>query len=289
MASLKEVRTRIHSVSNTRKITSAMKLVASSKLYHAQHAIEKALPYAQQLAKITARLVSSLEGSNIASPYAQVRPIKRVLLIPISSNSSMCGAFNANVVKQLREQIVALQATPSVEFSVLPIGRKVADAVAKLDVSVEPAASQLLEQCKYADVAIVAQRLMARFVAKEFDEVRLIYNHFVSAASQAMRVETYLPIRLENTANSVSKHVDYLVEPSTDEVLNDLIPQNLELKLFTTLLDSFASEQAARVVAMQVATDNADKLIQELTLTYNKTRQQAITTELLDIVGGSMQ
>lgn len=289
MASLKEVRTRINSVSNTRKITSAMKLVASSKLYHAQKAIEQTLPYAQQLAQTTARLVESLEGTNFASTFAQVRPVQRILLIPVSSNSSMCGAFNANVVKQLREQITILQTTPNVEVTILPIGRKVAEASAKLGVMVEPSASQLLEPCTYADVAVLARQIMHRFVAKEFDEVRLIYNHFVSTASQVIRVDQYLPITLDTEKVQNTKHVDYIVEPSTQEVLNELIPQNLELKLFTALLDSFASEQAARVVAMQIATDNADKLIQELTLSYNKSRQQAITAELLDIMGGSMQ
>lgn len=289
MASLKEVRTRISSVTNTRKITSAMKLVASSKLYHAQRAIEQTLPYTQQLEKITTRLIHSLETTSIASPFAQVRPKRRILLVAVSSNSSMCGAFNANVVKQLREQIVSLQAKADTEVVVLPIGRKVAEASAKLDVTVEPALSHLLEPCTYTKVAVLARELMNRFLAQEFDEIRLIYNHFVNTASQMILNETYLPISNDIESSMGGKQVDYIVEPSTEAVLNELISQNLELKLFTTLLDSFASEQAARVVAMQIATDNADKLIQELTLTYNKSRQQAITTELLDIMGGSMQ
>lgn len=287
MASLKEVRTRIATVNNTRKITSAMKLVASSKLHRAQQAIEHMRPFAKQLERITTNFVGSLDD-NFTSPFAINREVKHVLIIAYSSNSSLCGAFNANVIKRLKEVVEQYRQQDSTTISVLPIGRKVAEAAAKLNVTVEEARSALLDHPSYKEVSEVAAEVMRRFLNKEVDKVELIHNHFNSPSSQTLLHDTYLPIELHKSEEATVMP-DYIIEPSVEELMTDLIPQGLHLKLYTALLDSLASEHASRVIAMQVATDNADKMLQELTLMYNKTRQQAITTELLDIVGGSMR
>ena len=254
MASLKEVKNRISSVNSTRKITSAMKMVASSKLHHAQQAIEQMLPYEQKLHGIMSSFVASLEGE-LSSPYAVRRDVKRVAIVAFSSNSSLCGGFNVNVIKQLKRSLEDY-ASHGIEVThIYPIGRKVTEAAKKLG---------------------------------EIDQVDLQYYHFKSAGSQVLRSETYLPIDL-NEHHEQDISTNYLVEPSPQALLDELIPRSLHLKLYSALLDSLASEHAARVIAMQVATDNADELLSQLTLQYNKTRQQAITAELLDIAGGSMQ
>ena len=292
MASLKEVKTRIASVNSTRKITSAMKMVASSKLHHAQQAIESMRPYEHQLSHIMSTFVANMEGS-IESPYAGSREIKRVAIVVYTSNSSLCGAFNANVVKAFNHKLDDYKKAGIEVVKVYALGKKAADAVAKVGFNTPTDYSTLLDHPSYEKASDIATEIMDLYTTGQIDKAELIYHHFKSAGSQILTVETFLPIELDTTSNNnqegSKQAIDFIAEPSKEDVIAELIPKSLHLKLFTALLDSLASEHAARVIAMQAATDNADDLLRELTLTYNKTRQQAITSELLDIVGGSMQ
>ena len=295
MASLKEVKTRIASVNSTRKITSAMKMVASSKLHKAQQSIESMRPYETLLNKIMGTFVQSMEGE-LPSPYAAVRPVQRVALVVYTSNSSLCGGFNANIIKAFNKKVEAYRKEGVEVSQVVAFGKKALEAVRKAGWTDAQDCGALLDHPAYAPSAKVAAELMQKFVDGEVDRVELIYHHFRSSASQVITQETLLPISIDATATGEAaeekqggKKLDFIVEPSKEQIVLQLIPKALYLKLYTALLDSLASEHAARVIAMQIATDNADELLRELTLTYNKTRQQAITTELLDIVGGSMQ
>ena len=291
MASLKEVKTRIASVNSTRKITSAMKMVASSKLHHAQLAIERMRPYERQLSHIMSTFVGSMEGE-IDTPYAGEREVKRVAIVLYTSNSSLCGGFNANVIKAFNRKVEAYRQQGIDIVSVYPLGKKAYDAVVKAGFTPSADYAALLDHPSYEKAAQVAAEIMESYTEGEIDRTDLIYYHFKSAGSQILTEEEFLPIKLQTADDDSTSHttqLDFIVEPSKEEVISQLVPKSLHLKLFTALLDSLASEHAARVMAMQVATDNADELLRELTLTYNKTRQQAITNELLDIVGGSMQ
>ena len=295
MASLKEVKTRIASVNSTRKITSAMKMVASSKLHKAQQSIESMRPYETLLNKIMGTFVQSMEGE-LPSPYAAVRPVQRVALVVYTSNSSLCGGFNANIIKAFNKKVEAYRKEGVEVAQVVAFGKKALEAVRKAGWTDAQDYGALLDHPAYAPAAKVAAELMQKFVDGEVDRVELIYHHFRSSASQVITQETLLPISIDATATDEAaeekhggKKLDFIVEPSKEQIVLQLIPKSLYLKLYAALLDSLASEHAARVIAMQIATDNADELLRELTLTYNKTRQQAITTELLDIVGGSMQ
>lgn len=292
MASLKEVKTRINSVQNTRKITSAMKMVASAKLHKAQGAIENMLPYQRKLSKILINFLSA--DLPVESPYSTVRPVNRVAIVVFSSNSSLCGAFNANVLKKFTQTVEEYNALGHDQILVYPIGRKIEEAVRKMGFTPQGSYQKLSEKPSYGDSSQLAHLLMELYLNKEIDRVELIYHHFKSMGSQNLLRECYLPIDLtkveQEEAELDEKKMtnDYIVEPSALQLISDLIPQVLSQKIFTSALDSNASEHAARTLAMQVATDNANELIQDLTKQYNKTRQQAITNELLDIVGGSM-
>ena len=297
MASLKEVKNRIASVNSTRKITSAMKMVASSKLHRAQQDIENMRPYQRLLDKITATFADGAEHA-AASPYAAHRQVRRAAIVLFTSNSSLCGGFNGNAVKAFRSALQDYEARGIEVATVVPFGRKAAEAVRKAGFAIQEAEklAALLDRPSYPAVAAVARRLMHDFANETVDEVRIIYHHFKSTAAQVLTQETYLPIEppaaetpATPTGTKSGYQADYILEPGAGELQEALIPKSIQLKLYTALLDSLASEHAARVIAMQIATDNADELLRQLTLTYNKTRQQAITAELLDIVGGSMQ
>lgn len=295
MASLKEVKNRIASVRSTRKITSAMKMVASSKLHRAQQAIESMRPYERELSAIMSSFVSGMEG-DIETPYAEQREVKRAVIVLLTSNSSLCGAFNANVIKSFRHKVYEYRAANVDVVSVYALGAKAEDAARKAGFEIKKSYAHLLDHPGYTEAAAIAQEIMDSFAADAIDEATLIYHHFKSAGSQILTQETFLPISLKaDTSETKEKgatdtfSLDFIVEPSKEAVVAQLIPKSLYLKVYTALLDSLASEHAARVIAMQLATDNADELLRQLTLTYNKTRQQAITTELLDIVGGSMK
>lgn len=288
MASLKEVKTRIASVNSTRKITSTMKMVASSKLHRAQQAIESMRPYERQLTRIMSTFVGSMEGE-VDTAYAAQRDVKRVVIVLFTSNSSLCGGYNANAVKAFVKKVEEYRSHDIEICRVYAMGKKAAEAVGKLKNFDLVDKSALLDHPSYQEAAKVASELMDLYVKGDIDEVDLIYHHFKSAGTQILTTETFLPIDLhaDSTEEGATNNLNFIVEPSMGDIVNQLIPKSLHLRLYTALLDSLASEHAARVIAMQVATDNADDLLRELTLTYNKTRQQAITNELLDIAGGS--
>ena len=288
MASLKEVKTRIASVNSTRKITSAMKMVASSKLHRAQQAIESMRPYERQLTRIMSTFVGSMEGE-VDTAYAAQRDVKRVVIVLFTSNSSLCGGYNANAVKAFVKKVEEYRSRNIEVCRVYAMGKKAAEAVGKLKNFDLVDKSALLDHPSYQEAAKVASELMDFYVKGDIDEVDLIYHHFKSAGTQILTTETFLPIDLhaDSTEEGATNNLNFIVEPSIGDIVNQLIPKSLHLRLYTALLDSLESEHAARVIAMQVATDNADDLLRELTLTYNKTRQQAITNELLDIAGGS--
>ena len=285
MASLKEVKGRIATVNNTRKITSAMKMVASAKLHKAQAAITRMLPYEQRISRLLANFLSGSE--QIVSPFTVQRKVKRMALIVFSSNSSLCGGFNANVIKHTQQWLEKHAHLPQEDILLYPVGRKVWEALTKQGYQVQGDFQHMADKPTFAEAAALAQSLMEMYQKGEVDRVELLYNHFKSTSTQILTNEVYLPIPLPSQEET-SGETDYILEPSRAELLAMLLPKVLRLKLYTVLLDSNASEHAARTLAMQIATDNADDLLQELTLMYNKTRQQAITNELLDIVGGSM-
>lgn len=290
MPSLKEVKTRIASVNSTRKITSAMKMVASSKLRRAQQAIEQMRPYEERLNSIMATFLKNMQGE-VASPYAVTREVKRVVLVAYSSNSSLCGGFNSNVIKELRKAVEAYRAAGVEVVRIYPLGRKVFDAMRKDGFSDLTDYSAVLNHPAYAPVVKVASEIMQMYVRGEIDKAEILYHHFKSSSTQVLRHEDFLPVSLDvqEEEGAQASALDYIVEPSRAEILTELIPKALHLKLYAAMLDSLASEHAARVIAMQVATDNADELLRDLTLQYNKSRQQAITNELLDLAGGAMQ
>ena len=284
MASLKEVKGRIATVNNTRKITSAMKMVASAKLHKAQGAITNMLPYERRLHG----LLTNLLGGSEVLVWNTPREVKRIALVVFSSNSSLCGGFNANVIKHATQWLDEYQSLGKENILLYPVGKKVADALSKMGYAVQGNFQHLADKPSFAEAAELAQGLMNLFTRGEVDRVELLYNHFKSTASQILTREVYLPMQTSGNTIEGKEDMDYILEPSREELLATLLPKVLRMKLYTVLLDSNASEHAARTMAMQIATDNADDLLQELTLMYNKTRQQAITNELLDIVGGSM-
>ena len=298
MASLKEVKTRINSVKSTRKITSAMKMVASAKLHKAQGAIENMLPYQKKLNKILTNFLSA--DLPIESPYVQEREVKRVAIVVFSSNTSLCGAFNANVIKMMMQTIGEFRTLGQDNILIFPVGKKVDEAAKRMGFKPQEVSPTLSDKPTYQEAAELAHRLMDLYVAGEVDRVEIIYHHFKSMGVQILLRETYLPINLTNVVSKEDRENeeevqeneianDYIIEPNAEELIASLIPTVLSQKIFTAAVDSNASEHAARTLAMQVATDNANELIQDLTKQYNKSRQQAITNELLDIVGGSMK
>lgn len=291
MASLKEVKGRITSINGTLKITSAMKMVASAKLHKAQEAIENMLPYERRLHKILTDFLAGGEASE--SAFTVKSDVKKVAVVVFASNSSLCGGFNANVIRRLHETVEEYARMVGKDnVLIYPVGRKVADAVKKGGYKAMGDYQHLSGKPNYKESAELAETLINGYLAGEIQEVVLVYNHFKSTSSQVLVRETYLPFDLSATQNAEGKEAkvesDYLVEPSKDALLQALLPKVLRMKIYAVALDSAAAEHAARTIAMQVATDNANDLIQELTLQYNKTRQQAITSELLDIVGGTM-
>ena len=321
MPSLKEIKGRIASVNSTRKITSAMKMVASSKLHHAQVAIQNMLPYETMLEHILKSfLAAEAEAQTI---FDQERPVKRVALVVFSSNSSLCGGFNANIIRTMQRTVEAYtEELGDGSVDVYPIGRKVAEKACKLGYKCCGEYASLVDHPQVHPCIELAMELGEKFAKGEIDRVELIYHHFKSAGSQVLTNKQFLPIDVESelerdherdlTSNIATKKAqDYLrknrrkkaerqegeavplndnfiVEPDMNSVLSQLIPKLAHLMLYTALLDSVASEHAARMVAMQTATDNADELLRQLNLQYNKSRQQAITSELLDMIGGSV-
>ena len=295
MASLKEVKNRISSVKSTRQITSAMKMVASAKLHKAQGRIENMLPYQRKLNEILTNFLST--DATIESPYTDERPVGRVAIVAFSSNSSLCGAFNSNVAKMLERTLEEYQSLGRENIQIYPVGKKVEEAVKKLGFVPQGSYQEMADKPSYMQAYELAGTLMKEFLEGRVDKVELIYHHFKSTGSQILTRDEYLPINLdkvaeeatESTAGKSSFNNDYIVEPSAARLITELLPKVLSQKIYTVLLDSNTSEHAARMLAMQAATDNANELIQDLTKQYNKSRQQTITNELLDIIGGSMK
>lgn len=320
MPSLKEIKTRISSVNSTRKITSAMKMVASSKLHHAQVMIENMLPYELMLEHILKTFLAS--EADASTVFSTERQVNRVALVVFSSNSSLCGGFNANVIKMMQQTVDEYRAKGINDVVVYPVGRKVAEKVTKLGLEKGGDFTSLADKPNVQQCIDLARELGNKFLHGELDRVELIYHHFKSAGSQILTRKALLPIDIskaldEDDERDLTSNIatlkaqeylrkrgerdskrdkeqakplndNFIVEPDMDSVLKILIPKLLHLMVYTALLDSNASEHAARMVAMQTATDNADELLRQLNLQYNKSRQQAITNELLDIVGGSV-
>ena len=285
MASLKEIKSRIQSVKSTQKITSAMKMVSSAKLRKAQKRIESFYPYEQKLNQILNNFLNAEEESS--SIYAESREIKRVAVIAFSSNSSLCGGFNSNIAKKLTATLERYNHLGRENILIFPIGKKIGRVVKKIGFPIENF-DEMADKPTYPAAQALTDRVMQLFRNGEVDKVELIYHQFKNKSSQVLLEETLLPITLESAHNYQSGVLlNYLVEPDRKTIMSELIPKVLRLKVYTALLDSNASEHAARTIAMQIATDNADDLLQELNLQYNKSRQQAITNELLDIIGGS--
>ncbi|MBO6172201.1 MAG: ATP synthase F1 subunit gamma [Bacteroidales bacterium] len=334
MASLREIKGRIASVGSTLKITSAMKLVASAKLRKAQQAIGNMLPYENHLHRILLDLMSSglsladrqsgsgrvhprsaaaeyglsqAAESSASSALLVTRPVGKVAIVAFSSNSSLCGAFNANAIRETLSVINEYRAAglQDGDITVYSIGRKMQEAMKKAGFVSPADFTRMAEHPGYDAASTLAQELLDGFVEGRFDKVELVYNHFKSTSSQVVTRKTYLPLDLsegpqtlnagkrpevfEEEMPSPKNPEDLIVEPSPEELIGILLPKVVRLRIFTTLLDSNAAEHAARTVAMQTATDNGNDLLQELTLEYNKSRQQKITSEILDIVGGSLQ
>ena len=296
MASLKEVKNRISSVKSTRQITSAMKMVASAKLHKVQGRIENMLPYQRKLNEILTNFLRT--DASFQSPYTEKRPVTRVAVVAFSSNSSLCGAFNSNVAKMLERTLEDYQSLGKENILIYPVGRKVEEAVRKMGYVSQGSFQVMADKPSYVEAYGLAEKLMRVFVEKRIDHVELIYHHFKSMGSQVLFRENYLPIDLTQVVQEAEEGMpedarsfnnDYIVEPSVGELIAELLPKVLSQKIFTVLLDSSTSEHAARMLAMQTATDNANELIQDLTKQYNKSRQQAITNELLDIIGGSLK
>ena len=288
MSSLKEIKGRIASVKSTKKITSAMKMVASAKLRKAQSQVEQFLPYERRLTNILNDFLSGYSEEDFSSVFSEIREIKRVAIVVLSSNSSLCGAFNSNIIRILNDRIQKYR-NQDCEIEIYPVGKKVETAVRKLTTPVDIKGSyiSLMDKPNFEGVKAIADSLMNDFLEKKIDYVDLIYNHFKTAGVQVPTEEPFLPVDLSKRKQTNTIPTDYLIEPDRKTLLESLIPRSLRSKIFAILLDSAAAEHAARVVAMQIASDNADDILDGLAIQYNKQRQQAITSELLDIIGGS--
>ena len=279
MANLKDIRARITSVGSTMQITSAMKMVSAAKLKRAQDAITQMRPYANKLRELLINLSSTLEGSE-GGEYAQEREVKNPLFVVVTSNRGLCGAFNSNIIKKAVAQSKLYKSA-----SFLTIGKKASEYFTKNDSKVLSSHDALFNDLSFENTSIIAQSIMDQYVAGDFDKVVLIYNQFKNAASQIVMAENFLPV--ETPSDESATIGDYIFEPSKQEIVLDLIPKSLKIQLFKAVLDSHASEHGARMTAMHKATDNAGELRKELKLTYNKARQAAITSEILEIVGGA--
>lgn len=283
MANLKEIRSRISSVGSTMQITSAMKMVSAAKLKRAQDAIVQLRPYADKLRDILQNISSTLDA-DAGGQLTEQREVKKILLIVVTSNRGLAGAFNSNVIKKA-STLLADAKTSGAEVELLTVGKKGFDLLRKQS-TIFKNSSSLWDNLNFDDVAAISEEITEKFIVGEFDQVRIIYNQFKNAATQIIVDEQYLPVQIESGAQSAPS-IDYIFEPSKEEIVKDLIPQTLKTQLYKAILDSNASEHGARMTAMHKATDNADSMRRALVLQYNKERQAAITNEILEIVGGA--
>ncbi|MFT5243802.1 MAG: F-type H+-transporting ATPase subunit gamma [Psychroserpens sp.] len=281
MANLKEIRNRISSVSSTMQITSAMKMVSAAKLKKAQDAITAMRPYSDKLTELLQSLSATLDGDT-GSKFATQRDVKKVLLVAITSNRGLAGAFNSNIIKAVTNLATTKYANQEVSY--LAIGKKGNDAFKKTN-RVIANKSEVFDNLTFDNVAEIAEMLMEKFVDGDFDKIEIVYNKFKNAATQIIMTEQFLPI--VPTEGEAIVNTDYIFEPSKVEIVEQLIPKSLKTQLYKSIRDSFASEHGARMTAMHKATDNATELRDQLKLTYNKARQASITNEILEIVGGA--
>ena len=290
MANLKEVRTRISSVSSTQQITSAMKMVSAAKFRRAQNAIIGMRPYAAQLGEIVADIDT---GGEVLTPYHAVRPLRNVLLVVVTSNKGLCGAFNNNVIKQALSRIDHFRNSlpPDGTLQVLSIGKKSSELLARQKDLTLTVRDEILDAPSFDTIATLADNLMADFAAKRLDYVEVVYNQFKNSLTQVLSTEQWLPVAPKKLKDSNdlkdSKTNDYIYEPSKEEIIQSMVPLTLRSTFYRMILDSLAAEHGARMTAMQKATDNATELLKDLRLSYNKARQAAITNEIIEIVSGS--
>ena len=279
MANLKEIRNRISSVSSTMQITSAMKMVSAAKLKKAQDAITAMRPYSDKLTQMLVNLSSSVDFENV---YLSPRKVKNKLIVCITSNRGLCGAFNSNVVKKCTE--IATFSDENVSF--FCIGKKGGDILSKTH-NVIQSNNVVFDDLTFENISTIADKVMSMFLNKEYDSVQIVYNKFKNAATQIVTQEQYLPIENNKSKDDEKDSSDYIFEPTQIEIISELIPKSLKTQLYKSVRDSYASEHGARMTAMHKATDNATELRDQLKLTYNKARQAAITNEILEIVGGA--
>lgn len=290
MANLKEVRTRIASVSSTQQITSAMKMVSAAKFRRAQNAIIGMRPYAAQLGEIVADIDT---GDGIQTPYHEVRKLDNVLLVVVTSNKGLCGAFNSNVIKQAQSRIDFYRdgatADQPAKLAMITIGKRCTEFFGKRFDNIVGSYDELLDGASFDAVVNLADNIMQQFCEKKYDRVELIYNQFKNSLVQILSTEQFLPVVPKAADPKAGKAVanDYIYEPSKEDVLREMIPLTLRSQFYRVVLDSLAAEHGARMNAMQKATDNATELLKELRLSYNKARQAAITNEIIEIVSGS--
>lgn len=289
MANLKEVKNRISSVKSTQQITKAMKMVAAAKLRRAQDRITQMRPYSRKLSEIIQNVSAASEQST-NNPYSVERPYERVVLVILSSDRGLCGAFNSSIFKYTKkiisERYALLEADGNLE--IMTIGRKATEHFGKRNYTIDAKYSGLIDKLNFTDAREAAESLMKRFVDGKIDKVEIIYNEFKNVATQIVKMEQFLPIQeSEVKETNLGSGTDYLFEPSQEFIFKELVPKSLKIQFYKTLLESNASEQGARMTAMDQATDNATDLLKELNLTYNRTRQAAITKEILEIVGGA--
>ncbi len=288
MANLKEIRNRIDSVNSTKQITSAMKLVAAAKLRKAQDAIVKLRPYARKLREFMQKLSTEFTDNEKLALYTEERKEEKILIVVIASNKGLCGGFNNNVLKAVLELLETKYkeqyAAKNVE--IISIGKKIRDLLRIKKVDVQTSHDELLDNINFESVTELSNELIDKFLKKEYDKILLIYNRFKNAATQELEIEQFLPLVPENTDEEQAEK-DYIFEPNKQELLQDLVPLTLRTQFFKAVLDSNASEQGARMTAMHKATDNAEELVKDLKLHYNKVRQATITNEIIEIVGGA--
>jgi F-type H+-transporting ATPase subunit gamma len=281
MANLKEIRNRITSISSTMQITSAMKMVSAAKLKKAQDAITAMRPYAEKLTELLQNLSATLDG-DIGGDFTTQREVKKVLIVAITSNRGLCGAFNTNVIKEAKSRS---EYYAGKQVDIFAIGKKGNDILSKT-LTVVDNQSAIFDRLTFDNVAVIAETLTQKFVAGEYDKIELVYNQFKNAATQIVQTEQFLPLAPIKSDKPAATG-DYIFEPSKEEIVLTLIPKSLKTQLYKGIRDSFASEHGARMTAMHKATDNATEMRDQLKLTYNKARQAAITNEILEIVGGA--
>ena len=290
MASLKEVRIRIASVSSTQQITKAMKMVSAAKLRKAQDAIIQMRPYAAKLKEILSNLSENLDSS-AGGAYSKARPAKKILIVAITSNRGLCGGFNANVIREINKKLINEYAAQAKEGNVkiIAIGKKASDYFSKKANMFDGQYNSVYANLNFEHVSPIAEKIMKDFADGVYDKVEIVYNQFKNAAVQNVVTEYYLPIQppAKDKSQKSKKVNDYIYEPNKEEIVNELIPKSLKITLYKTLLESHAGEHGARMTSMNKATDNAQELLKALKLSYNKARQAAITGEILEIVGGA--